>query len=1189
MDRSIAGSTVTRGRRKDDRPPGKAGWRMSKRLFFFEVLAFVVFALLAGAAFLAWRLSQGPIDLEFFRPMIERSMTDARGGQPVKIQSLVLEWSKNNMRVEVAARDVTALDASNTVVSRAGRAVITLDAGALLSGKLKTRQLRLEDGQINVQRSAQGVWSVANVEVFREPARRDKPFDFFTDLKWSQLAQPIRALLSTGSFERVDIVNFRVDVADAGSGMTWAANPVNGVWTANQQGVSLSLDVGLGGAPAASVSGVDANKLTLTLGSDAAVSRATGSLALEGVDPSKVAQMFGVPATVFTSQRPANASFTVAMTERGGLESGRLTLQGASGQAKIGPVDFNVSSLDFEAVYDPATQRVDIPKLVIASDRATGEFSGSLDASRFINGHIGQGTPFKLQGREFTLAITPMFEGPWAFHSAAVEGEIASDGLRLKVASLTAVTGAATVTGTGEFWLDGPADNRLVGAVADARVTGAITPQQVLAFWPVNLGADGRSWTKNHVLGGTASNAVFHINWQPGANSRGYIDNDVLSLEFDMAGGSVMYLADFPPITEGAGHGRLEGNRLVMDITSARAGAWTVDEGKVDLPQFYPRGGIMQITGTGSGGLRELMRVLDASTLKTGQKYGLNIEGMSGSGHLALDLRMPMIPVIPPEDIKYTVTGGFRDAAAPDLAFGFGLTDSDVTVNMDETHLAFTGAGRFGPARTAFDWNETFNLADKTSRSELKASAIVTPDLLNAFGFAARTMMQGEADVQLRASGSGRNFSSIVADMDFTKAALDISELGWTKRYDTAAHGTFRYGSAENGRGAITGDIRSEGLQLSGDAELNAQGELVRADIERIFSRGSVDLSGQMVRRADGGYRVQLAGPFMDATTYVEGFLNMDSSSIPPPPANVGGPGPAPTITLDLTADKLRLRETVDLSSAHVQFELGDRGPVSGNVTGLAAPGKRVEMRITSEGSARRVHLESQDAGFAARVILNADWLLGGTMTMDGRFDGPIGQAQVTMSDVRLRDAPVLAQILSLASLRGLTDVLNGDGVLFTNVEVPLGFDHGRVDIRGLRASGPAMGLTSRGWIQPKEGNISLDGVLVPSFGINSVLGGIPIIGDLFVSRQGEGVFSPIYQVRGTLASAQVAINPVAAITPGFVRRIFENPGEPPPVAEMRPAATPTPGAPASPAAPAPRAPGTPAPRASASPAPAPR
>jgi hypothetical protein len=98
-------------------------------------------------------------------------------------------------------------------------------------------------------------------------------------------------------------------------------------------------------------------------------------------------------------------------------------------------------------------------------------------------------------------------------------------------------------------------------------------------------------------------------------------------------------------------------------------------------------------------------------------------------------------------------------------------------------------------------------------------------------------------------------------------------------------------------------------------------------------------------------------------------------------------------------------------------------------------------------------------------------------------------------------------------------------------------------------ATGPAMGLTARGWIAPESGELSLDGVLAPSIvGVNAVLGVLPVIGDLFVSRQGEGMFAPTYSVRGTFARANISINPIAALTPGVLRRIFENPAAPPPV-----------------------------------------
>ena len=220
--------------------------RVSPKLVAFEIMAFLVFAVLAGAGFLAWRLSQGPIDLEMIRPRIERSLAEARGGQPVRIKSLALEWSRDRARVEAAAHGVTALDGKGQIVSRAERASITFNAAALMRGQLKTERIRIENGRAAVTRSKDGVWSIANIVFLREPSK-DKPFSL-KDLNWQTLATPVRALISAGSFERVELVNFSLDVRDEGAGSTWSANPVNGVWSAGADGVAFDVEMKLVGA-----------------------------------------------------------------------------------------------------------------------------------------------------------------------------------------------------------------------------------------------------------------------------------------------------------------------------------------------------------------------------------------------------------------------------------------------------------------------------------------------------------------------------------------------------------------------------------------------------------------------------------------------------------------------------------------------------------------------------------------------------------------------------------------------------------------------------------------------------------------------------------------------------------------------------------------------------------------------------
>ncbi|MEM9899635.1 MAG: AsmA-like C-terminal region-containing protein, partial [Pseudomonadota bacterium] len=199
-----------------------------------------------------------------------------------------------------------------------------------------------------------------------------------------------------------------------------------------------------------------------------------------------------------------------------------------------------------------------------------------------------------------------------------------------------------------------------------------------------------------------------------------------------------------------------------------------------------------------------------------------------------------------------------------------------------------------------------------------------------------------------------------------------------------------------------------------------------------------------------------------------------------------------------------------------------------------------------AEGDVPEVRLETENAGFLAEAFFGFDFIEGGDLKLSGRLseNGEPSRILAEIRDARLVNAPFVTQILSLASLRGLSDTLSGDGVLFSNITVPISIGGGRYVIEGGRASGPALGLTMNGWIATDQQGIELDGVLVPSFGVNSALGGVPIIGDLFVGRKGEGIFSITYSVSGTLDRAQVAVNPLSAVTPGILRRIFENPSD---------------------------------------------
>jgi hypothetical protein len=65
-------------------------------------------------------------------------------------------------------------------------------------------------------------------------------------------------------------------------------------------------------------------------------------------------------------------------------------------------------------------------------------------------------------------------------------------------------------------------------------------------------------------------------------------------------------------------------------------------------------------------------------------------------------------------------------------------------------------------------------------------------------------------------------------------------------------------------------------------------------------------------------------------------------------------------------------------------------------------------------------------------------------------------------------------------------------------------------------------------------------GGIAPAYALNSAIGHIPVLGALFISRQGEGVFGLTYSAKGSITAAKVFVNPFSLATPGMFRRIFD-------------------------------------------------
>ena len=163
-----------------------------------------------------------------------------------------------------------------------------------------------------------------------------------------------------------------------------------------------------------------------------------------------------------------------------------------------------------------------------------------------------------------------------------------------------------------------------------------------------------------------------------------------------------------------------------------------------------------------------------------------------------------------------------------------------------------------------------------------------------------------------------------------------------------------------------------------------------------------------------------------------------------------------------------------------------------------------------------------------------------GKLEYISNYDDANSKSNLKIHDFKLQDVPILAKILSLASLQGFADLLTGEGIRFKELEMDLTTKKNLITIDEMYAIGPSISILLSGYVVKGE-LISLRGTLVPATTLNKVIGSIPILGNILVGKKtGEGIFGVSFKIKGPPKDLKTTVNPIKTLTPRFITRTLE-------------------------------------------------
>ncbi|MDG2243845.1 MAG: DUF3971 domain-containing protein [Rhodospirillaceae bacterium] len=703
----------------------------------------------------------------------------------------------------------------------------------------------------------------------------------------------------------------------------------------------------------------------------------------------------------------------------------------------------------------------------------------------------------------------------------------------------------------GEQMLSNPAIN------LDIKIDKVGLPE-LKTYWPESVKPNTRRWIANNLAGGEVTDASFDL----AITGSSMLDLETSSLagSANLSGIDVTYLRQMPPVEDTKGLLRLSLSEVVIDIESGfvrlNSGpekTLNVRKARVRLYGLDDKIDTADIDVRIDGQLADAIELIDRPPLGYASKLGITPTETNGLAEVLLSVDFPLVQGVSLDQVIVSATASLQQTSILDAAFGLDLESGQFRLDIDNLGMDVSGTASLGGIRTGLAWRENFFGGE--FKRQYALDAVVENDQRPLIGLGQSMFSPPYVDGPIRLEAiytvDESAESVLILEADLETAELSVPSLNWGKPIDTkgfvSAELLLSDGMAKEVRRF---DVSSDAanLQFAGNIQFLGGVEIdsIRLEPGQI---GSSQFEMNAARAEDGAYDISLRGKSLDGRSFWSSLVNNNSVR------SFGA--------TSQNASRIPFRFNGELERVLLS-DLGGITNVSAkvvqNATGIAelvvnadvADTDKFTLTMQPKEQVREFRADSGNGGAVLQSLGLSDDFSGGELIVSGTVSETGAVSGILNIDsFQVFDAPLLARLLSVAALTGIVDELEGNGIYFSELNVPFTFTDGTFSIRDGAMYGPSLGLTAQGMYDTKKLTLDGQGTIVPVYAFNSALGGIPILGPLLTGgEESGGVFAATYAMRGNSDGGEITVNPLATLTPGFLRQIFRV-FDPPPAVQV--------------------------------------
>lgn len=299
---------------------------------------------------------------------------------------------------------------------------------------------------------------------------------------------------------------------------------------------------------------------------------------------------------------------------------------------------------------------------------------------------------------------------------------------------------------------------------AAGEMSVATLPTAAIArYWPADLVPEARSWVTANITGGQLRDVGLRLAVKKSTEDAP-LELAEITGQAVLAGLSVRFLDDMPPVRAVAGRASLTAKGARFDVTAGRLLDLELTSAAVDLPiGGSPR---IAIDANLAGPLASMVTVLDNPPVRL--KRGLGFEPQKGRVVGKIHLAFPLRDGLRVGDLGLKVAAKLSAVDVARLRGEWSLAGGDFTLAIERTKLHLEGSGRVEGVQVHVDQRLDFE-APREQRIALKA----TPDRAGrqALGLDPGAWLEGPVAADVLVSGGG---ASIAVDLDLRPASIDL-------------------------------------------------------------------------------------------------------------------------------------------------------------------------------------------------------------------------------------------------------------------------------------------------------------------------------------------------------------------------------------------------------------------------------